>query len=148
MKVGIAMLITLTNNINYNAVSNEGIYTRDRQMEHRYNLRNKEKTKPISQNSLLAIIILVALMLFSLCVGMIYFKSVISQVQMNINDINSEIRTIEQKNSRLQADKIGAIDIDYIRISAEKMGMSLPQTYQIEYVETIGGETTKLNLTD
>ncbi|MCK5130270.1 MAG: hypothetical protein KAQ68_10475, partial [Clostridiales bacterium] len=61
-------------------------------------------------------------------------KSVIANVQMDINEMNSQIRQIEQENSILKAEKISAVDIESIKISAERMGMSLPKTNQVEYV--------------
>ncbi len=148
IKVGIAMLMMSANSVNYNAES-RGIYTRDRQLEHRSNLLSQVKTKKISQGVLLLIIILASIMLFFACAGMLYFKSVIAEVQMDINDVNSEIRIIEQDNSRLMAEMINAVNIDSIRISASSMGMTLPQAYQVEHVDMLSSEeSTALYLVD
>lgn len=144
------MLITSTNNrINYNTETSDVIYTRERQMEHRYKLQNKTHTKKISHGALLAAVIIIPILLFCACIGMIYFKSVIAKVQMDINDINAEIRSIEQDNSRLRAETISAIDIEEIRTSARKMGMSLPLASQVEHVDALGNEdSTALKFVD
>jgi cell division protein FtsL len=118
-------------------------------MEHRFKLQNKTHTKKINNGTLLATAIIISVLLFCACVGMIYFKSVIAKVQMDINDINSEIRIIEQENSRLRAEKISAIDIDSIRTAAKKMGMSLPMASQVEHVDALGNEdSTALKFVD
>jgi cell division protein FtsL len=143
------MLIKSTNNINYNAVLSEQIYTRDRQIEYRDHLQQDTEAKKINPMKFYIAIIIVAIIIFSACAGMLYFKSIISKMQLGINDINSEVRIVEQENSRLKADKINAIDIDSIKISATKMGMSLPQSNQVEYVNTLDSdEGTALNLID
>lgn len=135
--------------IDYNAVTSDVIYTRQRQMEHRYKLQNKTHTKKLNNGALLTIAIIIPLLLFFACIGMIYFKSVIAKVQMEINDINSEIRMIEQENSRLRAEKISAVDIESIRTAAKKMGMSLPLASQVEHVDALGSEdSTALKFVD
>ena len=54
------MLMTSTNNVNYNAVSQKGIYTRDRQQKYKTNLLEKNHVKQVSQGSILAVGILIA----------------------------------------------------------------------------------------
>jgi cell division protein FtsL len=137
------------NTIDYNAVTSDVIYTRKRQMEHRNKLQNKTHTKKINNKALLAFVIIVPVLFFCACIGMIYFKSVISKVQMDINNINSEIRIMEQENSRLRAEEISAIDIDHIKTAARKMGMSLPLASQVEHVDALGNEdSTALKIVD
>jgi cell division protein FtsL len=75
-------------------------------------------------------------MLFGSWFGMIYFKSVISGVQMQVNQVNQEIRDLEHESSLLQAEKINAMDIKMIKDTAESMGMSLPSAYQVVFVDT------------
>ncbi len=128
------MIIATNNNINYNKTVSRGIYTRDRQIQYKRNLKTETKSHTITQGALLAIIVFIVFMIFCSCAGMLYFKSVIANVQMDINEMNSQIRQIEQENSILKAEKISAVDIESIKISAERMGMSLPKTNQVEYV--------------
>ncbi len=131
------MLMASTRKLNYGIAADTGIYTRNRQMVYKYNIQHKTETKKVSQKAIYALMFLVVILLFSSWFGMIFFKSVISGVQMEINSVNKEIRNIEQQNSMLQAEKINAVDIESIKMAAEGMDMSLPGTYQVEYVDTI-----------
>ena len=132
------MQIAATKNVRYGA-NEPMIYTRSRQAEYKDRLHSTAEGtegKKISQKALYMVMMLVVVLLFCSWFGMIFFKSVISGVQMDINAVNSQIRTLEQENSILEAEKIKALDIESIKQEAESMGMSLPQAYQVEYVDT------------
>ena len=131
------MLMASTKKYGYAAVNDSVIYTRGRQAEYKDRLHNTETEKKISQKALYLVMMLVVVILFCSWFGMIFFKSVISGVQMDINAVNSNIRTLEQENSVLEAEKINALDIASIKQSAESMGMSLPEACQVEYVDTV-----------
>ncbi len=139
------MLITATNKLNYNAVAQSSIYTRRRQEEYKNNLIDETKTKKISQGAILGVCIFIVGLIFCSCAGMLLFKSEITKVQMEVNEINLAIRTIEQASNRLEAEKINAIDIKSIKESAENMGMSLPNSSQVNYI-VMNRESNNTNL--
>ncbi len=142
------MLMTSTQRrYHYTAQADNAIYTRNRQMEFKYNLHHKTECKKVSQKSVYLMMFLVIVLLFMSWFGMIFFKSMISSVQMEINQVNSQIRELEQENSMLEAEKINALNIESIKATAESMGMSLPNSYQVEYVDTADG-TANLKNTD
>lgn len=131
----------------YTTQADSKIYTQDRQMEYKFNMHNKVESKKVSQKTVCLMMFLVIALLFMSWFGMIFFKSMISSVQMEINSVNSQIRGLEQENSMLEAEKINALNIESIKVTAESMGMSLPSSYQVEYVDTADG-TANLKITD
>lgn len=141
------MLIASTKRRYTGAVSDSGIYTRNRQMEYKYNMHHETEEKKIPAKTLYLTMFLVIALLFCAWFGMIFFKSIISGVQMEINGINSQIRELEQENSLLEADKINALNIESIKETAENMGMSLPTACQVEYVDT-ADDTANLKIVD
>jgi cell division protein FtsL len=130
------MFVASTKKYAYANAPTTGIYTRARQMEYKSNIHNKEEVKKISAKKLYLVLALSVIMLFGSWFGMIYFKSVISGVQMQVNQVNQEIRDLEHESSLLQAEKINAMDIKMIKDTAESMGMSLPSAYQVVFVDT------------
>lgn len=130
------MLMTSTRKFNQTTTANSGIYTRSRQLEYKNSIHNKTEEKKISEKSLYALVFLVVILLFCSWFGMIFFKSIISGVQMEVNAVNKQIRELEQENSLNEALKINAVDIESIKLAAENMGMSLPGALQVEYVDT------------
>ena len=130
------MLMASTKKYAHGTAAEAGIYTRARQMQYKYNIKSEVKETKVSQKTLYLMVFLVVLLLFCSWFGMIFFKSVISSVQMDINAVNAQIRAMEQENSILEAEKINAINIESIKKTAETMGMSLPGAYQVEYVDT------------
>ena len=141
------MIIASTNKYTQGTAAQAGIYTRARQMQYKYNIKNEAKGIKISQKTLYFMVFLVVALLFCSWFGMIFFKSVISSVQMDINAVNAEIRAMEQENSILEAEKINALNIESIKKTAETMGMSLPGAYQVEYVDT-DDNTANLKIID
>jgi len=141
------MLIASTKKMGYNTANNAAIYTRSRQIEYKTKLQSKTVDKKISQKTLYYVLFLVVILLFCSWFGMIFFKSVISGVQMDINEVNTQIRSLDQENSMLAAEKIKALNIESIKSMAENMGMSLPDAYQVEYVDT-EHETSNLKIID
>ncbi len=130
------MLVASTKKYAYSNAATAGIYTRSRQMEYKSNIHNKVEVKKISTKKIYLVLALSVIMLFGSWFGMIYFKSVISGVQMQINKVNQQVRDLEHESSLLQAEKINAMDIQMIKDTAKSMGMSLPSTYQVVYVDT------------
>ena len=116
------MFVASTKKYAYANAPTTGIYTRARQMEYKSNIHNKEEVKKISAKKLYLVLALSVIMLFGSWFGMIYFKSVISGVQMQVNQVNQEIRDLEHESSLLQAEKINAMDIKMIKDTAESMG--------------------------
>ncbi len=91
----------------------------------------KEKAQRVTKQLLF---VLSMLIVFSACMGLIYFKAIISSTQMKINHMNSEIRAIEQENSRLQGQLVKAGNIERIKMEASGLGMSAPTSDQVCYI--------------
>ena len=74
------------------------------------------------------------LIVFTACMGLIYFKAIISSTQMKINHMSSEMREIEQENSRLEGQLIKAGNIERIKMEASVLGMAAPTSDQVCYI--------------
>jgi len=90
--------------------------------------------------------IIFSVIIFTVALILIYFKAVISSVQMQINEMNIEIMEVQQQNSRLEAEIIEAGNIEHIKLEASALGMAAPTNDQVVYISLNSYNNTNLSV--
>lgn len=92
--------------------------------------------------------IILSIIIFTVALILIYFKAVISSVQMQINEMNIEIMEVQQQNSRMEAEIIEAGNIENIKIEASALGMAAPTHDQVVLISLNSYNDTELSTTN